>query len=181
MSLRLAPQVIGLCGRAGVGKDIAADFLVSLHYNKSAFARPLKEALNVMFGWTMAQWDDREWKETTQPDIGRSPRYLAQTLGTEWGRDLVHSQLWIKLAQRQLKRPAVFPDVRFENEAKFIHDNDGILIRIDRDVEAVNIHSSEGILLPFDHVINNNFDKGHLYDALLEIITKSDGLVIFPS
>src|SRR5690348_6899955 len=96
-------RLIGLTGKAGSGKDTIADRLVvNKGFTKLAFAAPMKEALNKLFGFDPSDWYDREWKETPLPGIGKSPRQLAQTLGTEWGRDTINPNLWILLAQRRM-------------------------------------------------------------------------------
>jgi hypothetical protein len=138
-------MLIGLTGRAGHGKDTAANALAG--YRKYAFADPIKEALNAMFGFHHHFWEDREWKETPLPGIGRSPRFLAQTLGTEWGRERVRPTLWVDLfimtmrrwqVEQQATRPyevlnVVVSDVRFPNEAKAIKELGGRIVRVIRE------------------------------------------------
>lgn len=139
-------MIIGLTGKAGVGKDTVADYLVDWHgFVKLSFATALKRGLNAMFGFSMTQWEDREWKETVLPEFGKSPRQLAQTLGTEWGRALVKQDLWPSLAMEEAMsfRNVVLTDVRFDNEAEAILKADGKVILIEREVEAVAEHSSE--------------------------------------
>jgi len=150
----MSPKLIGITGKAGAGKDTLADYLVDAYEaQKYNFALPLKQALNAMFGWTMPQWDDREWKERVIPWLGKSPRQLAQTIGTEWGRELVHPELWVLLAEQRYiahldshsnAPPFVIPDVRFDNEAIMIRQNGGIVVEVVRpDVKAVAAHKSE--------------------------------------
>jgi hypothetical protein len=148
-------RVIAFAGAAGSGKDTAADFLVRHYgYTRYAFAGPLKAALNAMFGWTMDMWNDREWKERVLSDVGKSPRQMAQTLGTEWGRELVNRDLWLMLAARSINEARinglagiVFTDCRFANEAEFVLANDGIVLQLVRPgVGAVSSHVSEQTL-----------------------------------
>ena len=96
-----------------------------LGFTRMSFAAPIKEALNAMFGWHPGNWDDREWKEedleSFKPNLV-SPRLLAQTLGTEWGRDL-DPDFWVKtLEHRWLARETgtnlVISDVRLDTEAR---------------------------------------------------------------
>jgi len=140
-------MLIGLTGRAGVGKDTIADHLVAVHgFVKVSFAQPLKAGLCAMFGWSPDQLDDREWKETPLPDIGKSPRQLMQLVGTEYGRDMVHPDLWLILARQRigaLRARVVVSDVRFENEAAMIREMGGSVIHVRRNVPDVSVHASE--------------------------------------
>jgi hypothetical protein len=147
-------RTIGLTGRAGVGKDTVADYLVANHgFRKYSLAGPLKEMLKVIG----VDCDNRETKELPHPVFGVSPRRMAQTLGTEWMRDCVATDGWLRVADRYVEEirrvnahnddqtyceGVVFSDVRFENEAEFIRER-GTLIHVLRDVAAVEAHPSE--------------------------------------
>lgn len=143
------PRLIGITGKAGTGKDTVATHLRDAYgYHVHALAAPLKLGIESMFGLPSTIWD-RDQKEKDIPWLGLSPRYLAQTLGTEWGRRLVADDLWLRLLGRhvdELPEDAtgiVVPDVRFDNEASFIRDRGGVIVRLVRDVDDVNAHVSE--------------------------------------
>lgn len=163
-------KLIGITGKAGSGKDTLADAAVrdysAVKYN---FALPIKQALNAMFGWSMEMWDNREWKEEPISWLGKSPRQLAQTLGTEWGRELIHPELWTRLAMDRYEKHAnsgasemfVIPDVRFNNEAEAIHRLGGIVINIVRPGQAFinsSTHKSESGVSDdlIDHTLYND-------------------------
>jgi hypothetical protein len=160
-------RVVALSGPAGCGKDTAAHHLKNrFGFGVYAFAWPIKAALNAMFGWRPESWDNREWKETVIPGIGKSPRQMAQTLGTEWGRNLVNADLWLLLAEQRCHEARaaglsglVFTDCRFVNEAQLVRRFDGIVIQIERDACApVADHVSEKPLPPnfVNYVVRNN-------------------------
>lgn len=66
--------------------------------------------------------------------VKMTPRMLMQMLGTEFGRDMVHPNLWVNSLMNEYKRQKwLITDVRFPNEAKAIKDRGGILIRLDRE------------------------------------------------
>jgi hypothetical protein len=148
------PLIIGLCGRAGAGKDTAAAYL-QLHYRfePASFAAPLRsmiETLCIDAGIDYAYCHERHLKERPMPGLGVSYRHLAQTLGTDWGRKCIAPDLWVRLAELALGLPdhpvhdrIVMTDVRFRNEAAMIQGHRGVLVRIVRDVDPVRDHVSE--------------------------------------
>ena len=73
----------------------------------------------------------REWFYTTQKTDQLSPRYILQTLGTEFGRS-VYPDTWIDYGINQAHKylndgldVVVITDVRFLNEAKEIREQNG--------------------------------------------------------
>jgi hypothetical protein len=169
-------RLIGLTGAAGSGKDAAADYLVAQHaWRKVSFAQPLKDGLCAMFGWSPDEMNDREWKERMLPDIGKSPRQLMQTIGTEWGREMVRPDLWLILARDRITNhincgaDVVVSDVRFDNEAEMIRGMGGTIVHISRaSIASVSAHVSEvGVaILPADIRLSNNGDIASLYAAM---------------
>jgi len=140
-------KLIGLIGRARSGKDTVAGYLARRHmFAHIAFADPVKEMLEVAFGDLFRDGD----REKPIDWLGKSPRQLMQTLGTEWGRNQVHPELWVMLAEQKVKNavefnlPLVISDVRFYNEANMILKHGGELWFVSRNTsEQVNPHSSE--------------------------------------
>lgn len=155
------PALIGITGRARSGKDTTADFIIAhLGGYKYSLAEPLKNMLKHGLGLDMTDpyWAER--KEDPIPALGKSPRQIMQTLGTEWGRQLVHPDIWIIMAHNMLlSRGAgmVIPDVRFQNEADWIRKH-GVLLHIVRPgIAGVAAHASEnGLLMTEDEVVINN-------------------------
>ena len=172
--------IIGFTGPAGCGKDTAALALVrQLGFVRFSFAAPIKDALNGIFGWSDGDWQNREWKEENLPDIDASPRRLAQTLGTEWARDIVHPNFWVLVLKHRLRRLSesgqrcnlvTISDVRFPNEAEWIRDVGGYVVDVTRNLETkVQAHSSEIQLDPelIDFILPN---KGGVKTLELEAI-----------
>lgn len=166
------PPVIGLAGRARVGKDTAASFLLAaIGGYRYSFADPMRGML-LQLGIDMNDpyWIER--KEDIIPALGRSPRYLMQTLGTEWGRNLVHPQLWLLLAQQRLLQNGpgmIVTDVRFENEADWVRSQGGRVVHILRDdATKVEEHASEaGVAVADDDlIIHNNGNLEEFQDRL---------------
>jgi hypothetical protein len=87
--------------------------------------------------------ESREWREIIDPwwsaKLGIpnfSPRYALQIMGTEVLRNNFNQDLWfITVENRIRKNPdqnVVISDVRFPNEIKFIQEQGGVLVKINR-------------------------------------------------
>lgn len=142
-------RLIGITGAAGSGKTTIAEYLFrEANVQIISCADPIKEALSGLFKFPRRAWQDRTWKETPLPMIGQSPRQLAQTFGTEWGRRMVNEDIWIsEVISRWRKSELVLtcvPDIRFDNEALHILRAGGVMIRVVRpDAPPVAQHVSE--------------------------------------
>jgi len=140
-------MLVGLVGFIGSGKGTVGDILVEKGYQKDSFARPLKDACSVIFGWDrkLLEGDtkeSREWRE--HPDefwsdaFGHpfTPRTALQILGTEGCRNNIHKDIWVhSLLKRASTKNTVVSDVRFRNEIKMIHDHGGKIVRVKRGPE----------------------------------------------
>lgn len=101
---------------------------------------------------------------------GRSARSALQTLGTEWGRNLIGDDLWLRAWLHAVETESdpgdviVADDVRFANEAETIIERGGLVLCVVRsvaDFDRIPKHASEDFAaLPFHHVIVN---AGSLY------------------
>jgi hypothetical protein len=150
-------MLIGVVGFISSGKGTVGEILVEHGFTKDSFAKPVKDAVSVMFGWPreLLEGDtelSRTWRE--EPDVfwsekfGRefSPREALQLMGTEAGRQTFHPNIWvISLLNRAKGKDVVVTDVRFKNEIDYIQNNEGIVIRVKRgeDPEWYDLLSSE--------------------------------------
>lgn len=154
--------LIGLAGRAGSGKTTIAD-----HWKRSqgfveyAFANPLKKMLADLLMVDLEQLDSmkRHGSPVLPVPAGFADHRMAtvrealQTLGTEWGRQCVHPDIWLIVAGMRLDwlagdhsfRGVVVSDIRFDNEADFIRRRGGVVIHLSRAHmdAATPAHSSE--------------------------------------
>lgn len=142
------PPLIAIAGKARTGKNTLADFIEAQYGGyQYSFAAPIKRMLKAGLNIDMEDpfWSER--KEQVIPAVGRSPRELMQTLGTEWGRQLVHPDVWVTLAADVLRKRGpgmIIADMRFENEAAWVRKLGGTVIHIQREsAAAVNPHKSE--------------------------------------
>lgn len=174
-----------------MGKDTVGEYLHENHlFNRRSFAAPMKAMLEAVFGNRFESGD----REQPIDWLGKSPRHLMQTLGTEWGRDCVHPDLWVMLAENEWKLHTarrynaengvglVFTDVRFHNEADMILRNGGELWHIMRDNGGTAAaHRSE--MGHWDSyrqriLISNEGTLAELYDRIDALMEKSHAPVV---
>lgn len=199
-------KVIAFAGRARSGKDSCAlslDYFVSrrnvdldalpvtqdrqTEFRRYSFADPIRAMLKAGFGIDMYDpyWIER--KEDVIEWLGKSPRQLMQTLGTEWGRELVHQNLWVLLAQQNLHKleaqakldgltraMMVIPDCRFPNERAWLDRIGGHVIHVERPGQPIasSSHASE---IPVerkshDFVIHNTGSLEDLHRAVVGVL-----------
>lgn len=175
--------VLGIAGRAGVGKSTLAKYLSDRYgFMRLSFASPLKGMMSVLVDNCSSITE----KEKPVDELcGKSLRYGLQTLGTEWGRNMIGEDIWVRYANKHVAlctkvgyRKFVFDDVRFDNEAEFIKSfNDegyGIIINMLRNAGEVcsNGHASEsGIDRKYvDWVLGNNDSIESMYRSFDEAL-----------
>ena len=168
-------MIIGLSGYAQSGKDTVAELLcLNYDYKRLSFADPIRHALTIVNPkldsiTRLADFvDDHGWEMAKHnPEVRR----LMQVFGTDFGRKMLGSDVWIKMAFRDL-RPEdriVVSDVRFPNEAEAIKKLGGSVWRINRhNHSAVNGHTSEHAMdnYMFDHFIYNDPTLDDLSDEV---------------
>lgn len=153
-------QYVGLTGPKGVGKTSLANLAKLYHgYTILSFAGILKDMLGLMGVPECYIRGDR--KDQVVPGLNVTSRYMQQTLGTDWGRNTIHEDVWVfamgqkvdilmsKFAASRHAGDKIFPsmifdDVRYDNEAIFIKAKGGTIIELGRpDVQRDNTHESE--------------------------------------
>ena len=169
-------MIIGIAGKKRSGKDTAADMLVTHHdFIKESFAAPIRKFVGELCGLTPAQLEKH--KEDYIPLLNSSPRKMMQTLGTEWGRDMISQTIWTDSLIMRIKQKSapdtVICDVRFENEATAIRAMGGVILHIARDhVQPVDEHASEAGVYAHadDYYIPNNRTFSDLYKELNDLV-----------
>lgn len=181
-------KIIGLTGYggliAGTGKDTAAKYLKDYYtsqFRSVAYADPIRAAMKVIFGWDDSYFEHPK-KNEVDPRFGITPRKAMQTLGTEWGRNLINTDLWLILLDERVAPllgagfDVLVTDVRFDNEADRIRAQGGTIWHIDATKRIISsgagegaTHTSETKGVKFkkgDVKIDNNEILGWMYDQL---------------
>lgn len=143
-----AAKIIGVAGPAGAGKSLVASMVPGALVMQ--FADPLYSMLSALLGMPEHVLRHPSVKGRTVEWLGQSPRALLQTLGTEWGRETVALDLWVRIGMERAERAiaagvstVVFADVRFENEAAEIRRRGGAIWHVDRPGIDRDSHVSE--------------------------------------
>lgn len=128
-------MILGISGKRGVGKTLAASHLVKNHGFKSvSFAKPLKDMAKTMFPFTEADMTVPKRKEGPWRRHDWSPREFLIHLG-EFMRFHEHDY-WLNRGMAECVDPVknnyVFDDVRYKNEADSIKAAGGVLLRVER-------------------------------------------------
>ena len=129
------PRLIALTGAKGVGKSTYGKFLAGENGVVLSFATPIKQMLRTLVGNEYVFGD----KKNEETHLGVTGRVLLQTLGTEWGRETIDQDIWVKSMRHTLTdamfeeyRPVIIDDLRFENEAKMVRELNGEIWHIER-------------------------------------------------
>ncbi len=167
-------MIIGICGPKYSGKSTLAHYLVTNYkFTNLLFAKPIKMMLTTLVVYQGAtpeharrmSYGDLKNKPSEYLD-GRTPVQAMQTLGTEWGREIISELLWVNALKRHIsstttynKSNIVIDDLRFiRSEDDFIHANNGKIIRLFRKGSAPSEHRSEReyLQIKVDIDIENN-------------------------
>lgn len=163
-------NIIGIYSpRPQSGKTAVANQIQrSIEYAQRApFAGPLKQMMRPMLDLLGVSPDLLYHGDKTVEILpGVTLRHALQTLGTEWGRTLIHQDVWVKLWQGGITSSSrdrhlfVADDVRFHNEAHAVWSMGGEMWCVCRpdQVGAPPAHESEGGLSDwkFDRIIVND-------------------------
>jgi uridine kinase len=164
-------KLIGLCGYKMSGKSTVAKMLSDKGFLELTFAGPLKRACQEIYSLSDEQLYT-EKKEEIDPHWQVTPREIMQRFGTDVMRnnasviipDMKSEDIWIEVMNRKVNKlvqsgevnKIVVSDVRFPNEASWIRQRGGTLIKVQRyGMRGGDTHESEQIAFEPDHVLDN--------------------------
>lgn len=175
-----------LCGKSTVAKQLIEEGFVIV-----SFAGPLKRML-VSFIMDLGYSDNEARrlvyldKHEIIPEIGVNSRHLQRTLGTEWGRQCVHPDTWIKTWEAGFRMAGsdkvVVDDLRHVNEFDCIRRHGGLCWTLDSHregfVKEATEHGSEGELdarTDWDDELQNDGTIEDLYDQVIVALMFAGG------
>lgn len=164
-------MLVGFAGAKRAGKDVAASHLIASHgFVKYAFATPLKQMCQGLFGLTDDQVDGGS-KDQVAARYGITPRRIMQMVGTDCIRTISPTfwtdafDVWLS----ETRGSVVVSDVRFQNEVDLIHKRGGRVFLLTRECcDTCDRHISEQArtLVGVDGVIRN---EGSMADLCREV------------
>lgn len=167
----MTARLIGLAGLKGAGKSEVAYRLASgLRAYRFRFSGPLKDMLRAI-GLTDEHIEGSLKEKPCDLLMGATPRHAMVTLGTEWGREMIHKDLWLHLWRMKTLKSlqdgysVITEDVRFPNEAQALRAIGGIIIRVERPGLVAGDHESEqhALTIPADIICHNDGDLSDLW------------------
>ncbi len=147
-------NLVALAGYKESGKSTVAEHLNRWHgYKTVKFAQPLKDMLRAL-GLNERHIEGDLKEKPSMLLGGQTPRHAMQTLGTEWGRDLIHPDIWVEAWADRVRfllednERIVVDDLRFTNELRAVEKLGGEIVYISRDSAdpIVDTHPSEHLV-----------------------------------
>ena len=170
-------MLIAFAGQKRSGKDTAASALTEHGFTSVAFADKVRESvatLNPIIG-SLNGWGEVRLSEAfaegwtwetiygnTASPYDSEVRRLLQFMGTDVGRNILGENCWVEIIQRRIReeglKKVAISDCRFINEAQWVHDVGGTVVRILRPAtdDPNPVHASEIIDFPCDITIVND-------------------------
>lgn len=194
-------MLIGLTGHAQHGKDTFADRARTHGFKRYALADGVRASAYALDPWIVVTMRERDVIMAASPtafpvvgvqrlrpvidtvgwDVAKvniaEVRTLLQRLGTEAVRDVIGENAWIDALDRKIRADGtvdvVVSDVRFPNEADWIRERGGVIVRIRRpdfDNGLPADHPSEALVdsLPFNYAVAN--DGGSQFFARIDML-----------
>lgn len=172
-------MIIGISGLKGSGKDTIADYLFnSYDYTKWSFADPIKEMMLIAFPKLNPKYlyGNSEFRNK-EIAPGITIRKALQTLGTDWGRNMMYEDIWVDnlFDEYDSNRNLVISDLRFVNEARAIKKRGGKIWYVTRN-DSGDDHISENEMksVEFQVFVDNYIDNSGSIEQLYSYI---DGLI----
>jgi len=179
-------KLVGICGKAGSGKDTIGDYLIKNYgFKKIALADPIKRLVKDVFALDDHTVYDRVAREQPLKNWPNwTVRKLLQFIGTELFRENIDDAIWVKSLwykiQNDPKNRYVISDIRFPNELKFFKKHakksEFLCVKVVRPGYTGNVglkgHASEAYDLKGDIKIINDGSIEDLYNRVDKLVDR---------
>lgn len=164
--MNLSNKIIGISGKLGSGKDYVTDFLIneiSQKYNivpdHRKFAEKVKEITAIVTNKPLETMYTHEGKNAVIAAFNTTAGRMQQIIGTEIFR-AYDTDFWIKatMSDYEPNMSIIVSDVRFKNEADYILNLGGILIRLNGDPMDIRKNTTRDINHPSECNLDD-YDK----------------------
>ena len=174
-------NIVGLSGQIGSGKDLFAEIFAQLSttpVERHAFADKVRDITELLVGRKMkvthkagspfynkvSNYTQSD-KNIYLPEWDKTIGECLQLIGTELFREHFDKSTWVRSLFNTSGKKClidehilIIPDVRFRNEADYIIDNGGILIRLEGDPMNVRKNSKRD-LNHISEIELNNYER----------------------
>lgn len=181
-------KLIGIHGKPRAGKDTVANYLIEKHnYVRYGPSVRVKMTTAAMFDVPIEYLDDDKMKDAYDPFWKMTHREMMQKVGKECSRDIFGEDFWMRHVERFIHMMGkseryktyagvVLADLRYANEADWVHDQGGVVLIVKRDNRpqvSNESHAAEhGLPDEYaDWIIKNNSTIKQLYDSLDSVIS----------
>lgn len=161
-----------------IKNNLNDDYVLSLsRFDLTSFAEKLKGMASILCDTEYDKYENEEFKESIDELTNMSNRQVLQRIG-ETMRNIFGEDIWIKSLFNKFDSKfekgghIIITDVRYKNEADYIKNKGGILIRINRNTRYNDNHISEIDLddyEKFDYIVDNNGTINQLIDKIVDI------------
>ncbi len=178
-------KLVGICGKAGSGKDTIGDYLIKTYgFKKIALADPIKRLVKDVFALDDHTVYDRVAREKPLKNWPNwTVRKLLQFIGTELFRENIDDAIWVKSLWYKIKNDSknryAISDLRFPNELNFFKKHakkDFLCIKVVRPGYTGNVglkgHASEAYDLKGDIEIINDGSIKDLYNKVDKLVDR---------
>ena len=162
-----------------IEKNFDDEYILSeSQFNLKSFSERLKKIAGILCNNEYTQYEDVQFKNKVDPLTNISNRQVLQYI-KEAMRNLFGENIWIKALFRDYFGDTInghqywiITDVEYKNEADYIKNKGGILIKINRNTGYNDNHISEIDLDDydkFDYIVDNNGTINQLIDKMVDI------------
>lgn len=176
-TMRESIQVIGLSGKAGVGKDYIANHIRHRCHQSMTLAFADQIKIHAMIHHQLTFHDVYETKSS-------ETRALLQQTGTEQGRQTVGEDIWLKYLHAWMEvhyhrnhiRTFIITDVRFPNEVDFIHSfpHSSVLRIVAPERNQARLSNEKATSAIASHASETALDDTTMFDSILFNDPKDD-------